>query len=34
MHRQLFDMLEATGGMQVPFRRPKGTQYYDRKLRR
>ncbi len=34
LRKQLFDELEATGGMQVPFRRPKGSQYYDRKLRR
>ncbi len=31
---QLFDELEASGGMVVPFRRPKGEQFYDRKLRR
>lgn len=34
MEKELFDMLEATGGMQIPLRRPKGTQFYDRKLRR
>jgi len=34
MRKQLFDELEATGGMQIPFRRPMGTQYYDRKLHR
>ncbi len=28
------DTLEATGGMQVPLRRPAGEQFYDRKLRR
>ncbi len=34
MRKQLFDRLEATGGLQVPFRRPTGVQFYDRKLRR
>jgi hypothetical protein len=34
MRERLFDLLEETGGMQVPFRRPTGDQYYDRKLRR
>ncbi len=34
MRKQLFDALEATGGMQVPMRRPVGVQFYDRKLRR
>ena len=31
---QLFTELEESGGLVVPFRRPKGEQYYDRKLRR
>ena len=34
MQQRLFDELEATGGMQVPFRRPAGVQFYDRKLHR
>ena len=34
MREQLFDKLEAAGGMQVPLRRPAGVQFYDRKLRR
>jgi len=34
MRDELFDRLEATGGMQVPLRRPVGEQFYDRKLRR
>jgi len=34
MRKQLFDKLEATGGMQIPVRRPAGEQFYDRKLRR
>ena len=34
MRNELFDMLEATGGMQIPLRRPVGEQFYDRKLRR
>ncbi len=34
MQKQLFDELEASGGMQVPLRRPAGVQFYDRKLRR
>ena len=33
MRDRLFDRLEETGGMQIPLRRPVGTQYYDRKLR-
>jgi N-acetylglucosamine-6-sulfatase len=31
---KLFDRLEATNGMQIPFRRPVGTSFNDRKLRR
>ena len=34
MRKQLFDKLEATGGMRVPLRRPIGDQFYDRKLPR
>ncbi len=34
LKKQLFDELEASGGMNIPLRRPKGEQYYDRKLRR
>lgn len=34
MRKRLFDNLEATGGMQIPLRRPSGEQFYDRKLRR
>ena len=34
MKKQLFDELEAAGGMQVPLRRPAGVQFYDRKLSR
>ncbi len=34
MRKQLFDKLEATGGMEIPLRRPAGVQFYDRKLRR
>ena len=34
MRKQLFDKLEAGGGMQIPLRRPAGVQFYDRKLRR
>ena len=34
MRKELFDRLEKSGGMQVPFRRPAGVQFYDRKLRR
>jgi len=32
MRKQLFDALEAADGMQIPFRRPAGEQFYDRKL--
>ena len=34
LKKQLFDELEARGGLNIPVRRPIGTQYYDRKLRR
>ena len=34
MRTQLFDELEASGGLQMPIRPPKGVQFYDRKLRR
>lgn len=34
MKNQLFDELEASGGLQMPIRPPKGVQFYDRKLRR
>ena len=32
MRDQLFDMLEATGGMNIPLERPTGVQFYDRKI--
>jgi len=32
MRQQLFDALESADGMQIPFRRPAGEQFYDRKL--
>jgi N-acetylglucosamine-6-sulfatase len=34
LKKQLFDELEASGGLNIPVRRPIGTQYYDRKLQR
>jgi hypothetical protein len=34
MQKQLFDELEATGGMLIPLRRPAGEPLHDRKLRR
>jgi N-acetylglucosamine-6-sulfatase len=34
LKKQLFDELEARGGLNIPVRRPIGTQYYDRKLPR
>jgi len=34
MRKRLFDELESSGGMQIPVRRPKGAQFYDRKLAR
>ncbi len=34
MEKELFDLLESTGGMQIPLRRPKGEPYHDRKLPR
>ncbi|HID77742.1 MAG TPA: DUF4976 domain-containing protein [Planctomycetaceae bacterium] len=34
MEKQLFDELEATGGMQIPLRRPAGVPLHQRKLRR
>ncbi|MEM7396237.1 MAG: sulfatase/phosphatase domain-containing protein, partial [Verrucomicrobiota bacterium] len=34
LQKQLFEELEASGGMIIPLRRPKNEQYYDRKLRR
>ncbi len=34
MEKELFDLLEATGGMQIPLRRPRGEPYHDRKLPR
>jgi len=34
MRDQLFDELEASGGLQMPIQPPKGDQFYDRKLRR
>ena len=34
LKKQLFDELEANGGLNIPVRRPLGTQYYERKLQR
>jgi N-acetylglucosamine-6-sulfatase len=34
MRKELFDWLEATGGTQIPLRRPIGSTFDDRKLRR
>jgi N-acetylglucosamine-6-sulfatase len=34
LKKQLFDELEASGGLNIPVRGPIGTQYYDRKLQR
>ncbi len=34
MQRQLFDELDASGGLILPLRPPVGVQFYDRKLRR
>ena len=34
MRRQLFQELDASGGLVLPVRPPKGVQFYDRKLRR
>lgn len=31
MEKDLFDLLESTGGMQIPLRRPQGEPYHDRK---
>ena len=33
MQDDLFDRLERTDGMTIPLRRPRGTQFYDRKLK-
>jgi N-acetylglucosamine-6-sulfatase len=34
MEKELFDLLEATGGMHIPLQRPAGEPYHDRKLPR
>jgi len=34
MKAQLFDELEASGGLEIPIRRPRGEPLHDRKLRR